>query len=95
MLRRRPVRKPGGLAAAGAVSQHGLEGRLDGADEAVLVGKFRIVVVHQHRGIDLEDNEIPISVEPAVDAEIIQPDSHRDTQLIEVRCALTARPCYL
>jgi hypothetical protein len=31
--------------------------------------------VDQHRGIDLEDNKIPVWIEPAVDAEIIEPEA--------------------
>ena len=60
------------------------EGGLDDADKGVLVRKFRIVVVDQHRGIDLEDNEIPAWIEPAVDAEIIEPDAlaHHAQRLI-------------
>ena len=40
-----------------------------------LVGKLLVVVVNQHRGIDLEDNQIAVSVKSAVDAEIIEPEA--------------------
>ena len=51
--------------AARAVSQHRVEGSLDGANEGVLVGIFRIVVMDQHRGIDLEHNDTALLREPA------------------------------
>ncbi len=50
----------------------------------ILVGKFHIVIVDQHRGIDLEDHKIAVWIEPAVDAEIIEPEAlpHRAQRLI-------------
>jgi hypothetical protein len=58
--------------------QHRVEGRLDAGDMRGLVGEVRIVVVDQHRRIDLEDQQIAVAVERAIDAEELQPDDPGD-----------------
>ena len=55
--------------------QHRVERRLDAVDGRVLVGEFGVVVVHQHRGVDLEHQQIAIGVDAAIDAEIFQADA--------------------
>jgi hypothetical protein len=47
-------------------------------DERRLVRELLVLVVHQHRGVDLEHDEIFGSVEPAIDAEIIEADALPD-----------------
>ncbi len=51
---------------------------LDGAHIGVLVGERLVVLVHQHRGIDLEHDEVTAAIEPAIDAEIVEPDAFAD-----------------
>src|SRR5579863_1531605 len=83
-LQRPPIPKRDRLAAAGAVSQHRIEGGLDGADKGVLIGKLRIAVVDQHRRVGFEDHKMPVWIEPEVNAEIIKPETlaHRAQRLI-------------
>ena len=45
-------------AAQREFRQHRVERRLDAADGRVLVGVFGIVIMHQHRGVDLEHQEV-------------------------------------
>ena len=47
-------------------------------DERRLVGKFLIVRMDQHRGIDLEHDEISTDVQSAIDAEIFKVDALAD-----------------
>jgi len=47
-------------------------------NERRLVGKVLVLVMHQHRGVDLEHDQISGSVEPAIDAEIIEADAPAD-----------------
>src|ERR1700738_1313258 len=58
--------------------QHRVEGRLDALDERRLVRESLVLVVHQHRGVDLEHHKILRTIEPAIDAEIVEADALPD-----------------
>jgi hypothetical protein len=65
--------RPRSLPARGAARQHAVEGPLDRANGGILAGKFGIVLVNQHRGVDLEHEQIAAIVDRTIDAETIEP----------------------
>src|SRR5215469_11948431 len=66
------------LSLLRALGEHRVEHPFDSADMRVLVRECLVVLMHQHRSVDLEYDEIAGAVEGAVDAEIVEPDAVAD-----------------
>ena len=68
------------------LAQHRIVGTLDALHRRRLVQEALVAGVNQHRGVDLEHDDISRCVEPAIDSEIIETDAPTDfVQRLQLR----------